>query len=929
MAENREPTYEELLTEVRRLRRRVSELEGIRRNHIELRTSLDRDEARMRGLFGPPSIRQSLDEAGRITEVNDAWSDLLGYPPEEAIGRPLATFVVMEDRTRLQRDLDRLRAHGEVRGVEYMMLRNGGERVRVRLDGHVVRDEAGALLRIDCDLEEALHEVEYAHGSNGRQERLVRVISSMPVMLDAFDENGRVIFWNQECERVTGFAAEEMVGNPRALELIYPDPAYRRHIIETIERMDYRFRDLEFELTCKDGSKPLIAWSNLSREYPIPGWATWAVGVDITERRRAEDALRRSEMRYRQLYESSLDGIVSTDMQGVFQECNAAYEKMLGYSIEELRRLDYKQLTPQTWHAWERDLVAERIIGQGHSGLYEKEYIRKDGTVFPIELSAHLIRDEAGKPIGMWAIARDITERKRAEEAVRTSEARLKSIFQAAPIGIGFVKDRVLGMTNEGLSRMTGYATDELHGQTTRMLYESDEEFERVGKVKYAKIRERGTVSLETRWACKDGRVLDILLSTSAVDPEDVSAGAVFTAVDLSELKRAEEARRQLEAKVQQAQKLESLGVLAGGIAHDFNNLLTGILGNADLALMDVPGESSGKVCIEHIRTAAHRAADLCRQMLAYSGRGQFVIEPVDLNALVREMSHLLEASISKKSLLRFSFDPNLPRILGDATQIRQVVMNLITNASEALQEQSGTITVRTGTRFCDADFLDQAYWREDMTQGMYVFIQVQDTGCGMTTDTLERIFDPFYTTKFTGRGLGLAAVMGIIRGHKGTVHIRSKPQEGTVFTVLLPAQPVEEEVVAGPSLEDTPREGTGTVLIIDDEETVRSVARRTLESAGFAVLEARDGQEGIEIYRRHADHITCVLLDLTMPRLSGEETLRALRDINPAVRIVLTSGYDKQDVALRFTQDQAAEFVQKPFRADTLVGKICAALTM
>jgi signal transduction histidine kinase len=393
---------------------------------------------------------------------------------------------------------------------------------------------------------------------------------------------------------------------------------------------------------------------------------------------------------------------------------------------------------------------------------------------------------------------------------------------------------------------------------------------------------------------------------------------------EMSERQRAEEERRKLEVQVQHAQRLESLGVLAGGIAHDFNNLLVGILGNADLALTELPLQSSASQRIEDVKVAAVRAAELTRQMLAYSGKGKFIVEAVNLNELIEEMAHLLQISISKKAVLRFDFEEPLPRIQADPSQVRQVVMNLITNASEAIGEKSGMISIRTDLVRADRRYLSETFMAEKLQVGYYVALEVSDTGRGMEPDIQQKIFDPFFTTKFTGRGLGLAAVLGIVRGHHGTINVCSETGKGTTFKILFPATseaPPAYEKLAPRTVENW--RGQGLLLVVDDEETVRAVAKSMLERAGFSVLVACDGNAGVELFRRHSDQIVAVLLDLTMPRMNGEETFREMRRIRPDVRVVLTSGYAEQDTVHQFAVKGLAGFIQKPFQFDKLLEKV------
>ncbi len=393
------------------------------------------------------------------------------------------------------------------------------------------------------------------------------------------------------------------------------------------------------------------------------------------------------------------------------------------------------------------------------------------------------------------------------------------------------------------------------------------------------------------------------------------------------ERQRVEDERRRLEAKIQNAQKLESLGVLAGGIAHDFNNLLVGVLGNADLALVKETPSSPQRKYLESIITAAQRAANLSNQMLAFSGKGKFVTEVVDLAELVRDVVHLLEMPLSKQARIRFELPEEPLTVEADPTQIRQLMLNLITNAADAVGESGGVITISGGTRECDTAYLSETYLLEDLPAGVYAHVDVADDGEGMSAETVAKVFDPFFTTKFAGRGMGLAAVLGIVRGHRGTVQVDSEPGRGTVFRVLLPATEQRQPVEARFEPESVSLQGGETILIVDDEEAVRTVAQRVLKDAGYNVMTAADGDQSIDIFRRHGDRIALVLLDMTMPRLSGHETLKELRRIRGSVTVVLSSGYSEEVARDHFADQPISGFLQKPYAPRRLLAKVQAAL--
>lgn len=385
------------------------------------------------------------------------------------------------------------------------------------------------------------------------------------------------------------------------------------------------------------------------------------------------------------------------------------------------------------------------------------------------------------------------------------------------------------------------------------------------------------------------------------------------------ERQRIEAEQQEFAVKMQQVQRLESLGVLAGGIAHDFNNLLTVIIGNTSLAAdMLPPGHRAGPF-LEDLEKAALRAAGLTNQMLAYSGKGAFALTQIDLNALTRENATLLDASISKKARFQLELADQLPKIEGDPNQLTQVVMNLITNASEAIDPRAGTIRIRTGSMMVDQAFFAQAALPDALPSGHYVFLEVSDDGAGMDAETVARIFEPFFTTKFTGRGLGLAATLGIIRGHKGSIQVHSEPGEGTRFLLVFPPA---EGVGPGPEparVPQPPIQGKPTVLIVDDESLVRNVATRLLRQEGFRTLEATHGGEAIEAVAQHGTQIDAILLDLMMPVMGGEEAFHEIRRLAPMVPILLASGFTETAVTARFGAEAPTGFLQKPFTAERL----------
>jgi len=496
------------------------------------------------------------------------------------------------------------------------------------------------------------------------------------------------------------------------------------------------------------------------------------------------------------------------------------------------------------------------------------------------------------------------------------NEQLFRDLFQNAadPIYISDLYGKILNANNQACDEL-GYSYEEL---LTKQITDLDAGYQDPEKVKafFKSLTEIKSVTFETEHRRKDNSQFHVEIHTSCINYHG-SPAIMGVVRNIDERKRIAEEHLKLEHQLLHAQKLESLGVLAGGIAHDFNNILTSIIGNAELALLRINKESPGVDNLHKIEDAAARAADLAKQMLAYSGKGKFVIENINLNLLLQDMLHMLEVSISKKAVLRLNLVPDLPSVEADATQIRQIVMNLVINASEAIGEKSGVIAVTTGCMDCNKDYLKDVWLDENLNQGLYVYLEIADTGCGMDKHTLAKLFDPFFTTKFTGRGLGMAAVLGIVRGHKGAIKVYSELGKGTSFKILLPASGKPANIFNHIACEDNWK-GTGTVLLVDDEETVRGIGKDMLQEFGFTTITADDGREAVEIFKK-TPGISFVILDLTMPHMDGEQCFRELRLLKPDVKVIMSSGFSEHEVTQKFMGKGLAGFIQKPYKLSAL----------
>jgi PAS domain S-box-containing protein len=684
------------------------------------------------------------------------------------------------------------------------------------------------------------------------------------------------------------------------------------------------------EILAKDGQRvPMEIVSRAIRENgAIVG--IQAIGRDVTERRQAEEAIRKSEERFREMVEHSAIPIAIDNYDGKTLFLNRKFTEIFGYTIEDIPDIDhwwslaypdedYRREVKEVWTeaTLESNRTGKEIAAQ------EWRVTCKDGSVRDVEFKYTPMADQ-------WVVVfHDVTERRRAERALHESERMLATLMRNLP-GMAYRcqndPDWTMVFVSEGSLALCGYTPLDLLDNSTisfaDMIHADDRQY--VRDAVHRGISELAPYQMEYRIVTKSGDVKWVWEQGCAVYAPDGAVLALEGFIsDVSARRQAEEESRKLEAQVLQAQKLESLGVLAGGIAHDFNNLLMAILGNADLALTELSPVSPARDSIREIEAASRRAAELCRQMLAYSGKGRFIVKAVNLNDLVQEMAHLLRISISKKVELKFNFDRDLPAIQADATQMRQVVMNLLTNSSEAIGDESGVIAISTGHRYCIPEDLTSAYLHEELPEGEYVFFEVADTGCGMGKETLIRLFDPFFTTKFQGRGLGMAAVLGIVRGHRGAIQVKSEPGQGTAFTIWFPAIAVESGAAEVSPKSPPQWRGQGTVLIVDDEEILRRVGKRMLEKFGFEVETAEDGEQALELFQRSPDRFVCVILDMTMPRMDGEETHRRLKRIRNDIPVILSSGYNEQEVVNRFVGQGLAGFIQKPYQAAELMEKL------
>ena len=873
------------------------------------------------------------DAAGLYTYSSPQVTTMLGYLPEEIVGRTPFDLMPPEEAGETARVFaDLVSTRAPIQALRNVALHKNGSRVILETSGVPILDQGGKLAGyrgVDRDITERDRAEEQLLEARNLLEAAVAQSPSGILIADAPDAtirmanpaalgmrggNACLLTGIDVAKHSTNWQTFRLDGSPYPAEQLPLSRAILQG--ETTRNEQLTIRDEEGEDHCISTNAAPIR--NATGEIV----AGIVVFHDVTEHKRAERKLLATTSFLDTIVELSPFPMWIADPSGAIIRTNRALREtlvladaqMVGkYNVLADTNLEAQGLLDQVRdvfgkHEPARFTMSCKAVNAGEDSLVGTRDLFIDVAMFPI-LDAE---GQLEHVVCQWL---DMTDRRRAEEQLQAEQAFSNAIIQSMP-GLFYVfrADTGLIMRHNGnLREVTGYSAEELETMTA-LDFVVDRE---LCAARVQEVFEKGWSSMENGLLTKSGDQIPHYF-TGAKFEANGKAYLVGMAVDITDRKRAEEEVLQLERQIQQAQKLESLGVLAGGIAHDFNNLLMAILGNAELALTYISPVSPARDNIDEISKASQRAAELAKQMLAYSGKGRFVVQALDLSELVEEMAHMLEVSVSKKAVLRYELANGLPAVEADASQIRQVVMNLISNASDAIGDRNGVISIATGLMDVDRSYLQETYIDEELPEGPYVTLEVADTGCGMDAETQGKLFDPFFTTKFTGRGLGMAAVLGIVRGHEGAIKAYSELGRGTTMKILLPA--VGPPAVGhGNSAKGSLWQGSGTVLLADDEESVRVVGKAMLERLGMEVVLASDGVEAVKIYREQTDAIDCVILDLTMPHMDGEEAYRELRRIRNNVRIIMSSGYNQQEVTQRFVGKGLGGFIQKPYTLHAL----------
>jgi PAS domain S-box-containing protein len=631
----------------------------------------------------------------------------------------------------------------------------------------------------------------------------------------------------------------------------------------------------------------------------------------------------------RYILEMSPVAIAVTDRDGRIIAANLQAENTLGLTRERLAERVYDDLAWVISDFDGNDFPVEDLpfqqVRRTLAPVTDVRHAieRKDGSRVFLKINAAPLTAPDGSFDGMVAVIEDVTRAVTIDRALAESEAMLRSVFRAAPVGIGVVRQRTLVWTNQRIHEMTGYSESFLRGKSARILYPSDEDFEYVGREKYHQISQHGTGTVETKWRRSDGRVIDVILSSTPIDLADLDKGVTFSALDITE-------RNLLEERLRHSQKMEAVGLLAGGIAHDFNNQLSGIMGFADLLRASVGHDPKLARYAESILVGVQRAADLTAQLLAFARKGRVLAVTVDLHKVILEVLSLLRHSIGKSIRLRHDLRAVPSTTRGDPSQLQSAILNLAINARDAMPD-GGEIVVATEVVTVDQAWSGRLLF--DIPPGAYVKVDVRDSGVGIDPEIMNRIFEPFFTTKdeTKGTGLGLAAVYGTLKSHGGGIAVESSAGSGTTFTILAPLHSPNDglsvPLEGHESHEPAPDARARHVLVVDDDESVGQMLAEMLASVGIRTTVCLDGREAVDAYRRSAGDIDAVLLDLIMPNMDGRAVFHALKDVDPGVRVLLSSGYSTDGGAQDLLADGAIGFLQKPYRIAELRARLASAL--
>ncbi|MEM8684276.1 MAG: PAS domain S-box protein [Pseudomonadota bacterium] len=863
-----------------------------------------------RAIDGFPDLLVRV-EGHQITAVSPSVHSILGVDAESLLGRPLVNLAIAEDVGSFVAALEQLHHRHQVADFD----------ARCRhADGRILRLEWRAG-RSGKDKQWVFSGRDVTHrGTREIDDILLNLASADPgeaiVVLQCGLTYLPVVYCNESYLEMTGQSRTDSLGKPCFLVNPEADGPESRRLEDAIRQA--RFDILQLKARLSDGSN---IWCE-TRVVPITGRDGDSRHVvlkirDVTEQVQSEIEFRnRAKLQTRTAAVSKTGGweLVLEGMQLSWTEqVYHIHALPLSYTPDVASAIDFYDDASKPII---EDAVS-RCIQFGEPYSLRLRIIDAEGDGHWVHANGEADQED-GKSVRIFGTFQDITEQVEQEQEKALADQRFRAAFEGAPHGVAMVspEGRFL-QVNDGLRSMLGYTDSEFVELTFMDITHPSDASGNLAMAKSLLSGEITMMTIEKRFVTRDGETLPCLLSTSLIrDETDEPLYYVSHIRDMSAEKHLERERQRHQLQMQQAQKLESLGVLAGGIAHDFNNLLMGIIGNAQIAMLGLGGQKKAKEPMDRVIEGSKRAAELCEQLLAYAGRGKFAVKQLDLGELVLEMGRLLDVAATRKTRIDYRLPDKPLSIVGDGTQIRQVVMNLITNAADAVADHGGEITIEASERSLSQQDLSDYQLGNDIQPGDFAILSVSDDGVGMDEATIRRIFDPFFTTKKKGRGLGLAAVLGIIKSHDGAVEVRSEEGRGTRFTIALPLAAIDDACDGDVTSPQQPMTDA-TVLFVDDDQSIRDLAKGLLGHAGYEVMLAKDGVDALQRFKDQRAEIDAVILDLVMPEMDGRECYREIRKIDASVPVIISSG---QVTAADISDlEGIAGFLHKPYGSEEI----------
>jgi PAS domain S-box-containing protein len=907
----------------------------VRMDFLQRRTIVEQSEKlKMIFDYSPVGIMH-FDPNGAITDCNSEFVSLIGSTRENLVG--LNMITKLKDDQVISAVKDVLNGHtGRYEG-EYVSL-TGGKATWAKADFSPIISPDGQVtggIAIVTDISEAKKAADAIRESEQRFKKLYSLVRLMcdnaPDLIWAKDLEGKFLFVNRSfCEKLINakdtdepigkndmfFARRERGSNPETPDWYsFGEVCVGSDAVVINSRKPGRFDEfgnVKGQFLFLDVQKAPF-WNEQGELIGTVG-----CGRDVTKERKIEQSLRESEQRYRDLFENASDMIYTHDLAGNYTSVNELVYSLLGYRPEEFLKLNFHDIADSQFLPVVEKNFLEKILEEVEAtGPYEILARKKDGTPVWLEVKSRLMRRD-GNVIGIQGIARNVTERKELEAAVHEAQTKYQSIVEAFD-GIIYIcsQDFEIQFANQRLVKRTEYdpmgrkcheVVHGLHDICPWCIFKNEQPLVTLRRLRHS--------PKDNRW---------YFVVSSPIVHKDGTISRLFLMQDVTEQRAAEEEKTKLREQLFQAQKMEAIGTLAAGIAHDFNNLLQVILGYSELlpAFPDItPKALDG---LEKINQAARSGADLVKRLLMFGRKTEINLRPLDLNQLIGKANKMWERTIPKMIDIQLSLADNLQAVNADATQIEQVLMNLVINARDAMPD-GGKLVIETENIYIEPGYLNGG---PDFETGWQVLLRVSDNGIGMDAETVGRIFEPFFTTKEMAKstGLGLAVVYGIVQQHGGYITCKSEPSRGTTFEIHFPALRAEEQIVVEDIQESPATGGSETVLIVDDEEQVRFLASEILSEAGYEVIQAANGEEALLLYEKYTQEIGLILLDLIMPIMGGEQCLRELIKVNPSVRVVISSGQPTNGPIEEYLELGATSFISKPYDARGLLNVVRSSL--